>query len=88
MQVTRSQQQVEHGLRVVAHTLMALARVALGHPRAEHDVAAERERRVRGVQRDHPAVAQARGAAEDPGTGALPHDVGVLRRARDARRSS
>jgi hypothetical protein len=45
---------------------VALALVRARHPRAEHGRQAEGERRVRGVERRHPAVAEPGRRAEDP----------------------
>ena len=65
----RLEQQVEHRERVVGDAAVARALVAGGHPRHEQRRAAERERRVGGVERGHAAVAERRARADDPGTG-------------------
>ena len=61
---------------------MALAAVGGGHARDEQRRAAERQRDVRAVERRHPAVAEPRARADDPGPG--PDDRGVPAERRDA----
>src|SRR3954471_23285152 len=52
------QQELEHGLRVVAEALMAFARVARGHPRDDQRLEPQRQCRMRGFQSRHAAVAK------------------------------
>ena len=51
--------------RVMREAAVPRARIAGGHPRAEHDRAAERRGGVHAVERGHPAVAERRSRADD-----------------------
>ena len=68
--VDRGEQQLEHGVGVVAEVEVALARVAGGEARGEQGRQPQRERRVGAVEGDHAAVAELGVRADDPGPGA------------------
>jgi hypothetical protein len=76
----RRQHQLEHRARVVREALVARPRVARGHPGAHYDPAAERERRVRAVERGDAAVAEGAARPEDAraraADGRVPTEIG------------
>ena len=61
----RSEQEIEHSLRVVRAALVAVARVTVRHPRRDDDRATKGEPGVSRVERCHSAMAEPRTRADD-----------------------